>query len=156
MIFIFFTMLAPSCFLYDRPNEKYNTIFHAGPSDGGIASLYFVLYSNNKYKICASGGIGETCETGSFILNNDTITFQNFNSKIPIKYPRLIIFRYNNQDSSYWKWKCSENKVATWQDFKWMDSAFGGTGDVYQINKDGIVAKEEDHFVIRYDKLISK
>lgn len=150
---LLFSVTFNSCSHSDKHREE-GKIFHAGPSSGGIGALYFGLYNDNKYQICNSGGLGQDCYSGNFILNKDTLTLIKLTKEVPLKSNKLILIRYAEQDSSFWKWKYAKSiGVSTWLDFKWRDSAMGGSGDVYQLNERNERMKDELQFVIRLDSL---
>ena len=151
MVTIFISCSSPEVF------SEQDKIFHGGSSTGGIGSLYFALYKNNRYQVCNSGGIGEDCYSGNFELKNDTIILLNLDKQVPLKFNRLIILRYNKQDSSFWKMKYSNNHFP-WQDLKQNDSMLGGSGDIYQLdNRNKIVwDKKQNHFIIRMDSLAKR
>ena len=104
--------------------------------------------------ICNSGGIGESCYTGEYLLNGDTITLKNLDKEIPLKSNRLLILRYNKQDSTFWKFKY-DNPLLTWQEWKRRDSIMDNSGDVYELDMNNKIIKDKNnsHFVIRLDSL---
>lgn len=153
LIILIYSILFTSCSNSDKHREE-GKIFHAGPSANGIGSLYFALYDDDTYQICNSGGVGQDCYTGNFNLSKDTLTLFELNKEVPVKSNRLIIKRYFEQDSTFWKWKYAKSiGTSTWVDFKWRDSALGGTGNVYQLNDKSELMKDEAHFIIRLDSL---
>jgi len=82
----------------------------------------------------------------------DTLTLLDLTKEIPLKSHRLLVIRYDEQDSTYWKWKYTEvTGISKWQDPRFRDSAMGGTGDVYQLNDKNELMKDELHFIIRLD-----
>ncbi len=130
-------------------------IFHAGPPTGGIGALYFGLYKDGTYQICNSGGLGQDCYSGDFKLNKDTLTLLDLNKNVPLQSNRLLILRYKDLDSNYWKWKYKDNPNG-WQRLQWQDTVLA-TGDVYQLdsNNDLMNGKTDDYFLIRLDDLKS-
>jgi len=156
LLLLSFVMALSACltFTSDEIRGDEGKVFHAGPSTPGIGSLYFGLYSDKTYQICSSGGIGQSCYSGNYELNKDTLTLKNLNKDIHLNSSRFLIKRYSEQDSTYWKWKYREyNNVHTWSEYKWEDSVIGGTGDVYQLNKQNETMKDDIHFIIRLDSL---
>ncbi len=104
--------------------------------------------------ICSSGGIGEDCYTGEYLLNHDTIILMDLNEKTPLKSNRLIILRYNKLDSNYWKSKYA-NSIWNWREWKRRDSLMGGSGDVYNVGRNNKIIWDlnNSHFIIRLDSL---
>jgi hypothetical protein len=145
-------LMLSSCFSSDTHREE-GKIFHAGPMSGGIGALYFGLYNDNTYQICNSGGIGQTCYSGKFKLDKDTLILLDLNKNVPLKSDKLLIVRYNDQDSNYWKWKYSR-VPNSWQHLKRQDS-INGLGDVYQLDKNNKLMNDQhdEHFIIRLDNL---
>jgi hypothetical protein len=141
-----------SCFSHSDTHRENDKIFLAGPSSGGIGALYFGLYKDHTYQICASSGIGQDCYSGEFVLNGDTVTLTGLDKKINIKYNRLVILRYSQQDSNYWKWKYAKPHLR-WNEWKQRDSGLGTSGDVYEIDQNNRLDKNEIHFVIELDSL---
>jgi len=142
-----------SCDHSDKHREE-DKIFHAAPSKGGIGSLYFALYKDNTYEICNSGGVGQNCYSGAFILKRDTIIFYKLNKEIQLSSNRMIIKRYAEQDSTFWIWKYKiSSNVSKWLEFKELDIAMGGIGDVYVLNTENEPLKEGTHFTIRMDSI---
>jgi hypothetical protein len=141
-----------ACSQHKKEFKEENKILHAGPSSGGIGSLSFELYNDSTYRISNSGGIGEDVYTGTYSIKNDVITFNNLDTTSSLKHNRLLIFRYSEQDSLYWKNKYP-NSFSKWQDFKSRDSAMGGYGDIYQIDDNNQITANETHFIIRSDSL---
>lgn len=137
-------------------------IFHAAPESMGIGGLSFGLYKDHTYLIRNSGGIASFEYSGSYDLNGDTIIFHKLSKQIPLENSRLIIYRYDQQDSTYWEWKyskiykelSSDKTLGTWswQRFRSGDLALGD-GDVYQIDTSGIPNSSAYHFIIRLDSL---
>jgi len=147
------SMMLISCLNSDIHRED-SKIFHAGPSSGGIGSMYFSLYKDGTYHFCNSGGIGEICYSGKFNLNKDTILLNELNKDIRIASNRLIIKRYAEQDSTYWIWKYeNSSRALKWVDFRRQDSLINTIGDVYLLDKENEPRKDETHFTIRLDSL---
>ena len=129
-------------------NHWYEERFFAVYSEGEERGLYFTLYNDNSYKICNDDGKVAECDTGKFKLNHDTLTLFNLSRRFPLKSNKLLIILYNEQDSTFWKWKYSKFLgVGTWQDFKWLDSV-RGKGDVYQLNDSNQLIQNDFHFII--------
>jgi hypothetical protein len=156
--YFYFLSLSLMLLLYScKPKEKEfneeDKVLHAAPAPVGISSLSFSLYKDGRYRISNAGGIGEYIFTGNYLVNRDTVTFNNLDSESSLKYNRLLILRYNKQDSSYWKSKYLNNPWK-WQDLRKQDSAMGGSGDIYQLNEKNQIARYETHFIIRLDSLL--
>lgn len=129
-------------------------IFHAAPPTNSVAGeLYFGLYKDNTYQICNSGGLGQDCYSGKFKLNKDTLILLELNKNIPLKSNKLLIIRYTKQDSSYWKWKYSNNPNS-WQALK-SDDIIKSSGDVFQLDLNNRLMNnlQDDYFVIQLDSL---
>jgi hypothetical protein len=140
--------------------KEEDKIFHGAPESLGIGGLSFALYRDNRYQVMNSGGIGWFEYSGSYILNGDTITLNKLDKESNLENNRLIIYRYNKQDSAYWKWKYSDKLGNTdktlgswsWQSFKDQDKILG-EGDVYQLDENNKPLKNKYHFFIRLDSL---
>jgi hypothetical protein len=142
--------------------DEKDQIFHGSLASHGIGKLSFSLYKDQRYLIINSGGIGSSEYIGSYALYGDTILLYNLNKEVPLESNKLVIYRYEQQDSSYWEWKYSRlYKSFTsdktlgkwdWTQYKSGDKALG-EGDVYQIDANGIPIKEPVHFIIRLDSL---
>lgn len=153
LLLLIFGISFYACSHPEKPDDK-GEVFHAGPSSGGIGGLYFVLNNDHKYQICISGGIGQDCYSGAFSLSRDTLILNKLRQEIPLKSNRLIIVRFAEQDSAFWKWKYEESiGGSTWQDFRSSDLAVGGLGDVYQLNDKNELLRDDLHFTIRLDRL---
>lgn len=135
-------LIISSCSSSSDKHREEGKIFHAAPMSGGIGSLYFGLYDDQTYQICNSGGLGQNCYSAKFNLQNDTLTLLGLNKDIPLNSNRLLIIKYNEQDSN------------SWQDLKRQDTA-NSLGDVYQLDSKNklLDGKYEEHFVIRLDNL---
>lgn len=121
-----------ACDRQDNLKEE-DKIFHAGPSNGGLSSIFFGLYKTDKYKFCEGNFLNSGCYSGSFTLNGDTITLHDLRKSSQVKFNRFVICRYNEKDSSYWKWKYPAHSNR-WKDVKWSDEAKGATGEVHQLD----------------------
>jgi hypothetical protein len=102
-------LLSYSCKQKEKEFTEKDKILHAAPANGGISSLSFGLYKDGRYKISNAGGIGEYIFTGNYLINNDTIIFNDLDTESSLNYNRLLILRYNKQDSSFWKSKYLNN-----------------------------------------------
>ena len=95
-----------SC-ITSQPLREQDKIFHGAPESMGIGGLSFGLYKDNKYLVVNSGGIGSFEYSGLYTVNEDTIVLNNLSKDVPMESNRLVIFRYDQQDSTYWEWKYS-------------------------------------------------
>lgn len=95
-VFIVFAILLPSCFTFSSDEHREEgKIFHACiPDSGAVGGLYFGLYNDQRYQICSTGGIGQTCYTGKYLLNNDTLTLVDLDRDIHLKSNKFLIKRY--------------------------------------------------------------
>ena len=142
-----------TCCSLNQDFDAKNKIFHAAGASGGVGGIYFALYKNNKYEICESGGIGETCYEGNYTVIGDTIILEELSEKSYIKNNRLLICRYDKLDSTYWQWKYPTN-ANHWRDMKWRDLAMDNSGDVHQMdNQNKLILDPTYYFVIRLDSL---
>ena len=118
-----------------------------------MGDFYFALYKDSTYQICASGRIAQDCFSGKYDLKGDTILLLNLNPEVNLKYNRLLILRYGQADSSYWKEKYPNN-TTPWQTLKLNDS-INGLGDVYQVDNYNQILRDtsESNFVIKIDSL---
>lgn len=128
-------------------------IFHGAPSIQGVGGLSFGLYRDKRYQIISSGGIGVSYYSGSFTMTGDTIILRDLDKKSGFVSNRLLIVRYKEQDSTFWKWKYP-NLKGLWelQNAKYFDSTWA-SGDVYQLSTDNIPIKDQYYFYIRLDSL---
>ena len=150
-----------SCTTSPPFNEK-DKIFHGAPESMGIGGLSFGLYKDHRYLIINSGGIAAFKYSGLYTLKGDTIVFNNLSKDVPIESNRLLILRYDQQDSTYWEWKYSriyKERISdptlgkwSWEQFKWGDSVLG-QGDVYQLDSNNLPINTAYHFLIRLDSL---
>ena len=143
-----------SCKEKSKPLTEDDKVFHgATPYDGSIDGLNIELYNDNTYTIMHSGGLGANFHKGSYTLSGDTITLHDFKKLGPLERSRLLVFRYEEQDSTYWIWKYSNSiGAATWDIFKAGDYHMGKE-DVYQLNEHNIPLRNSYHFAIALDKL---
>lgn len=141
-----------SCASKHKFNED-DKIFHGASASGGIGGGYFALYKDRKYQVCESGGLGEECYTGNFTLIGDTIVLQNLSKKCYLKNNKLLICKYDKQDSTYWQWKYPGH-INDWEDMKERDIRMGNDGDVHQIDiQNKRILDPTYHFVVRLDNL---
>jgi hypothetical protein len=155
-------LLEVSSCITSPPFNENEKIFHGAPESMGIGGLSFGLYKDHRYLIRNSGGLGAFEYSGLYTINGDTIVFNNLSKDVPVESNRLVIFRYEQQDSTYWEWKYSriynerksDPKLGKWlwEQFKSGDSVLG-QGDVYQLDKNNLPIKTAFHFLIRLDSL---
>jgi hypothetical protein len=132
-------------------NDK-NKIFHAGPNESGIGATFFSLYKGNYYEFCDGDFMNPCCYSGNYRLNGDTLTLENLILNERVKNNRFIIYRFNEQDSSYWKNKYPES--SDWKYSKVSDSLRGFLGDIYELDEKNIPRKNVNYwYVIRLDEL---
>ena len=119
-----------SCFPSGDVHREEGKVFHASIPSGPVGGLYFGLYGDQEYQICAVGGIGQTCYAGKYQINKDTLTLLDLNSEIPLKSNRLLIKRYE-------------------------EPKYGAFGEVIQLDKQNelIIGGNEMQFLIRMDSI---
>jgi hypothetical protein len=67
--FIVLFCLLFSCFPSSDKHRESGKVFHASiPNSGAVGGLYFALYNDQQYQICSTGGIGQTCYTGDYVI----------------------------------------------------------------------------------------
>jgi hypothetical protein len=151
-VFIFSALMYTSC----RPKivvKDEDEIFHASPVDCGFGCIFFRLYKGGKYEFCDGDFMNPGCYTGNFALSGDTIIFIDLKRHIGIPTKRFIIRRYQNMDSSYWKWKYPDQQN-DWQNMQYRDTSLGFTGDVFPLGeKSEILFDKNKYFAIRRDDL---
>ncbi|TMI73475.1 MAG: hypothetical protein E6H09_06890 [Bacteroidetes bacterium] len=153
LIFFFAAfMVFSSCHHIGDTHRQENKIFHALMSNE-MGDFYFGLYKDSTYQICASGRIAQDCFSGKYDLKGDTLVLFNLNPEVNLKYDHLLIMRYGEVDSNYWKEKYP-NSSSSWRTLKLSDST-KGLGDVYQINDYNQILRDsnESRFVITIDSL---
>jgi hypothetical protein len=145
-------VILSSCHHMGDNQRQGDKIFQASMSNE-MGDLFFGLYKDSTYQICASGRIAQDCFSGKYDLKNDTLILLNLNPEVNLKYNRLLIVRYSDADSSYWKNKYPNN-TASWQTLKLKDLN-NGPGDVYQIDSNNQIARDSTakSFVIKMDSL---
>jgi hypothetical protein len=150
---LIFILIISSCSSSSDTHRENGKIFHAAPMSGGVGALYFGLYDDGTYQICNSGGLGQECYSGEFKLNKDTLTLVGLNKHVPLKSDKLLILKYSELDSNYWKWKYKGNPNS-WERLQWRDTVLA-IGDVYQLDDtDRLMNDKTDyHFLIRLDDL---
>jgi len=129
--FIFSSYLFFSCFSFSDVHREEGKLFHASiPNSGAVGGLYFGLYNDQQYQLCSTGGIGQTCYTGKYTLNNDTITLFDLSNQIHLKSNKLLIKRYLQPKNS-------------------------DLGEVVQLDgaNNQLQSKTDIYFVIRLDSL---
>ncbi len=133
--------------------KEEDKIFHAGPNMSGFGGTFFGLYKNNIYQFCDGDFMNPGCYTGEYELNGNILTLKNLKLNGHEKYNRFIIYRYAEQDSSYWQKKYS-NSPSNWEQSKQSDINSGSQGDIYELDNDGKPVKDVTYYyVIRLDKL---
>jgi hypothetical protein len=142
-------------------NEE-DKIFHAAPQSNGIGGMSFGLYKDNRYLLYNSGGIGWSEYSGTYSLRGDTLILQNLDKGLPFVSNRLRIYRYAEQDSTFWEWKYADRYKSLssdrtlgkwiWKDYKDHNMALG-EGNVYQLDNLGNPIDTAYYFIIRYDSL---
>jgi hypothetical protein len=132
-------------------NEE-DKIFHAC-TQSEMGGIFFGLYKNHKCEFCEGDFLDPGCYTVEYILSGDTIKLNGIKKESALKYSRLKIFRYSEQDSSYWLQKYP--KFNDWRSMRWSDSAKGSTGDVFQLDNHNnpIFDKNQTNFIIRFDTI---
>ncbi|MBL0155176.1 MAG: hypothetical protein IPP93_17535 [Chitinophagaceae bacterium] len=152
VIFFLLSTILLSCNSGHEYTEQ-DKIFHATGASGGIGGIYFALYKNHKYQVCETGGLSEKCYDGDYTIAGDTIILNNLSKDSYIKNNRLLICRYNQQDSAYWQWKYPAH-VNDWSYMRESDLSFGNIGDVHQIDINNTLLLDTTYyFVIRLDSL---
>lgn len=127
-----------------------NKIFHAGPNESGFGGTFFSLYKNNYYQFCDGDFMNPGCYSGSYSLNEDTLTLDGLKLNDHLKSNRFLIYRFSKQDSSYWqnKYPMSNN----WRESKESDSLRGFEGDIYELDENNKPnTKVNSWYVIRFD-----
>ena len=114
------------------PNlSEENKIFHAGPNESGFGGTFFSLYKDNYYEFCDGDFMNPGCYSGIYKLDGDTLTLEKLKLNDHVKSNRLIIYRFSEQDSTYWKNKYP--KSDNWKESKESDSLRGFEGDIYEL-----------------------
>ena len=142
LIFILLVLYGiSSCRESKKPFREQDKIFHAAPQSNGIGSLAFALYNDNRYQIMNSGGIRADFYSGTYTIKGDTIVLNNLPKESSLKSNRLKIFRYNQQDSSFWIWKHVKSLgYWNWKAFEEQDKQLV-YGNVYQHNNNNRTMK---------------
>ena len=100
-------------------------------NEGAVGGLYFGLYNDNTYQICATGGLGETCHEGNYLLKEDTLVLLNLEESYTLQSHRFLIehFEVKNRE--------------------------GNSGEVFQLDKMNkkMTGKSDIRFVVRMDQL---
>ena len=120
-----------SCLPASDLHKEEDKIFHACIPDGGaVGGLYFGLYKDHTYQICSTGGIGQDCYEGKYLLNQDTLILIDLDKEIHLKSNKLLISRYHEE-------------------------RYGNLGEVSQLDSlnHKIIGNTEIYFVIRIDSL---
>lgn len=133
--------------------KEKDKIFHAGPNMSGFGGTFFGLYKNNIYEFCDGDFMDPGCYTGEYELNGNILTLKNLKLNNHVNYNRSVIYRYADQDSTYWQ-KKYPNSSSDWEQLKQSDINSGSDGDVYElIDDDKPVTDISYYYVIRLDKL---
>ena len=128
-------------------------IFHAGPNMSGFGGTFFGLYKNNIYEFCDGDFMDPGCYTGEYELNGNFLTLKDLKLNDHVKHNRFIIYRYAEQDSTYWQKKYPDSS-SDWKQLKQSDINSGSEGDVYELdNNNKPVTDVTYYYVIRFDKL---
>jgi hypothetical protein len=153
LLIIFISLFVLACKAKQKPLDDKNIVFHGAPQNNGIGSLSLALYKDGRYQIINSGGIGAYNYSGNFKVSGDTIILENLDKESSLASNRLLIYRYDEQDSSFWLWKHSKSiGVWEWRDFKEQDS-MKEKGNVFQLDKDNKPTKDKPYFRITIDSL---
>lgn len=152
LIFSFATLLMLSC----RPNiqlKEEDKLFHAGPNISSFGGTFFGLYKNNIYEFCDGDFMDPGCYTGKYTVDGNVITLLDLKLNDHVKYNRYIIYRYSEQDSTYWLNKYPKASI-NWKNLQQDDIKSGSEGDIYTLDERNTPMTEVDYYhVIRYDKL---
>lgn len=152
IVFLFMMSILCGCGNSIELKEE-DKIFHAGPNMSGFGGTFFGLYKNNIYEFCDGDFMDLGCYTGEYELNGDILTLKNLQLNDHVNYNRFKIFRYSEQDSTYWQ-KKYPNSSSDWEQLKLSDINRGSDGDVYELdNDDNPVMDVAYYYVIRLDKL---
>lgn len=149
IIVVAFTYFSVSC--KQKTKIKEDIIFHAGPSESDLVSTFFSLYKDGTYEFCDGDFLSTGCYIGDYKINGDTLTLENLKLNDHVKNNRFIIYRFREQDSTYWKNKFA---VVDWRESKRKDSLEGITGEIFELDKDNKPRKDVSKwYVIRFDKM---
>jgi len=133
--------------------KEEDKVFHAGPNMSGFGGTFFGLYKNNIYEFCDGDFMDPGCYTGEYELNGNILTLNDLKLNDHVKHIRFIIYRYAEQDSTYWL-KKYPNSSSDWKQLRQSDLNSGSEGDVYELNNnDNPVTDVAYYYVIRLDKL---
>jgi hypothetical protein len=153
LLIVLIPVFLVSCETRPRPFDDTDIIFNGSPDNNGMGGLSFALFKDRRYRIMNSGETAAHYYSGTFKVSGDTIILENLNKESGLISNRLLIFRYADQDSSFWMWK-HEKKIGfwKWRYFKLQDSKMG-KGNVFQLDENGNPTKEESYFRITIDDL---
>jgi hypothetical protein len=101
IIYFLLSFFLHSCLSESDKTRVEGEVFGATVPGGAVGGLYFRLYNDSTYQICSTGGIGQNCFSGQYLLRDDTLIFVNLNKSIHLK-SKLIIARdikYSDWDS---------------------------------------------------------
>lgn len=141
-----------SCLPKSDESREAGKIFHAVNAGGGVSNIYFSLFKDKSYQICLTGGVSQDCFEGSFQLNGDTVSLHNLPGDLQLKFSKMIIRRYDQMDSSYWRRKYS--KSDDWQVMRDSDKRTDTIGDILSLSTSWNVQFEKpQYFVILLDSL---
>ena len=133
LIFLFLiSFFFNSCIPPSDSNRENGKIFHAYvPSGGAVGGLYFALFNDHTYEICGTGGLGQNCYSGNYILRNDTLTMIDLNKDIGLRSNKFLISHYSTPNGR------------------------GDLGVVFQLNPNTnqTLEKNETYFVVTIDSL---
>lgn len=148
--------LSFSCSIKQKGEDKLkeeDKIFHAAPSDSGFGATFFGLFKNNKYEFCDGDFMDDGCYTGDYELNGDTLTLHDLKLNDHVRSNRFIIYRFDEQDSTYWKKKYPTSNE-DWTELKKSDYLRGNSGDIYELDKNNQPRTKVNYwYVIRFDQL---
>lgn len=140
------------CDTYIKLKEE-DKIFHAAPNMSGFGGTFFGLYKNNIYEFCDGDFMDQGCYMGEYELNGNILTLKKLKLNDRVKYNRFIIYRYSEQDSTYWQKKYPKSS-SDWEQLKQSDKNSGSDGDIYQLDNEGNPVMDLTYYyVIRLDKL---
>ncbi len=90
-------VLINSCIPPSDNNREDGKIFHAYmPGGGAVGGLYFALFNDHTYDICGTGGLGQFCYRGNYVLKNDTLTMIALSKDIAsLKSNKFLISHYS-------------------------------------------------------------
>jgi hypothetical protein len=79
---------------------------------------------------------------------------EDLDKESSILFNRLVIYRYCDQDSTFWIWKYpGKAGFKNWVEMKQSDLMMGVSGDVYQVDDSNKPDRNQFSFRIRLDSL---